>query len=399
MTKWLSLIGLGENGVDGLSNAAKLVLRGADHVYGAKRHFDLIGSMDAELHAWPSPFDAMVSEVSQLKGEKVVVLATGDTSWYSVGNLLSKAFGADQMQVFPNVSAFQWAAARMGWALQNTTCLSVHGRAVEQINQHLQPRNRLLVLTSNGAAVTEIAKSLTDAGFGDSQLTALSHLGGENEQTFASQAKAWGHDVPDLNTLAIDCVAGNTAQVLAPHHSLPDTAFVHDGTMTKRDIRATTIAKLMPMPDALLWDVGAGCGSVAIEWMRAVRGAKAIGIEMRADRREMAQQNARALGGLDLQLIAGKAPEALAGLGAPDAIFIGGGLSEGVFEFCLDALGVHGRLVCNAITLSSEIILMNMHEKYGGSLTKLQIAQVYPVGSKRGWKTAMPVTQYSLVKS
>lgn len=398
MTRLLHIIGIGEDGLDGLTLSAQTCIATADYILGGKRHHALIGDCKGERINWPSPFDALVSTLKDLHGKKVVVLASGDPLWFSVGNKIAAAFDADEVTFHPHVSAFQLAASKLGWAMQDTTCLTVHGRPIERIKPHLYNGQRLLLLTSNGAAVTDIARLLTGIGFGQSTLTAISNMGGDAEQRFEGAAHDWAHDVPDLNTLAIDCVASADVRMLPMAYGLPDDAFEHDGTMTKQEVRAITLAKLMPTPNALLWDVGCGCGSVAVEWMRAALGARAIGIEARGDRREMALNNALTLGGFDLPLIAGNAPEALADLEAPDAIFIGGGLSPETFDLCLSALKPMGRLVCNAVTLGSERILLEKHETLGGDLAKLQFARAIPVGDKMGWKPAMPVTQYSLVK-
>ncbi len=398
MTAWLQIIGIGEDGLDGLTIAARASIASADYIFGGKRHHALIGKCKAKYINWPSPFNALLSELQTLRGKNVVVLATGDPLWFSVGNKIAKAFDKDEVAFYPQVSAFQLAATHLGWAMQDVACLSVHGRPLERIKPHLQNGQRLLLLTSNGQAVSDVAKMLTEAGFGPSELTALSHLGGADETRFDAAAAEWAQDVPDLNTLAVNCIVADGTQALPLGYSLPDEAFQHDGTMTKQDVRAVTLAKLIPQPHALLWDVGCGCGSVAVEWMRAANGARAIGIEAREDRREMSAANAQNLGGFDLQLIAGSAPEALNGLENPDAIFIGGGLSAQVFDLCYDALKPMGRLVCNVVTLGSEQVLLEKYATLGGSLTRLQFTQAGPIGGKVGWKPAMPVTQYSLVK-
>lgn len=398
MTAWLHIIGIGEDGLDGLTANARACIASADYIVGGKRHHGLIGACAAKQINWPSPFDALTSELQALRGKNVVVLATGDPLWFSVGNRIAASFELDEVRFYPHVSAFQLASSKMGWALQDATCLSVHGRPIERIKPHLQNGQKLLLLTSNGAAVAEIAAMLTNLGFGPSKLIALANMGGADEVRFDGIAQNWTHDVPDLNTVAVECKTLPNTQTLPVGYGLPDSAFLHDGTMTKQDVRAVTMAKLMPMPNALLWDVGCGCGSVAVEWMRSANNARAIGIEARADRREMALKNAQNLGGFNLQLIAGKAPEGLNGLASPDAIFIGGGLSAEVFDLCYAALKPMGRLVCNAVTLGSEQVLLGKYTALGGSLTKLQFAQASPIGGKVGWKPAMPVTQYSLVK-
>jgi len=398
MSAWLHIVGIGEDGLDGLSAQARACIASADYIVGGKRHHGLIDKTHATRINWPSPFNALTAKLRDLRGKRVVILATGDPLWFSVGNRLAAQFDAPELAYYPHVSAFQMAASELGWPMQDISCLSVHGRPIERIKPHLQPGNKLLLLTSNGQAVSDIAALLTMAGFGPSKLIALSHLGGDSQARFDGVAADWPHEVPDLNTLAVECFAAPNAQIFPVGYGLPDEAFQHDGTMTKQEVRTVTLAKLAPMPNALLWDVGCGCGSVAVEWMRSAQGARAIGIEARADRREMALGNAQNLGGFDLHLIAGTAPEALNGLQAPDAIFIGGGLSPEVFDLCYAALKPGGRLVCNAVTLGSEQLLLQKYATHGGSLSRLQFAQATPLGGQMAWTPAKPVTQYSLVK-
>lgn len=398
MTAWLHIIGIGEDGLDGLTASARTAIASADYIVGGKRHHILIGESNAERINWPSPFNALLSDLQALRGKNVIVLATGDPLWFSVGNRIAATFDQNELTFYPHISAFQLAAANLGWALQDTECLSAHGRPIERVKPHVQDGQKLLLLTSNGKAVADIAVMLTNMGFGPSKLTTIANMGGTDQVRFDGTAQDWVHEVPDLNTLAVECITLPNTQVLPKNYGLPDDAFQHDGTMTKQDVRAVTLAKLAPMPGALLWDVGCGCGSVAVEWMRSARNARAIGIEARADRREMATKNALNLGGFDLQLVASSAPEALDGLENPHAIFIGGGLSAEVFDLCYAALKPMGRLVCNAVTLGSEQVLLEKYGQHGGNLTKLQFSNAAPLGDKIGWKPAMPVTQYSLIK-
>jgi precorrin-6Y C5,15-methyltransferase (decarboxylating) len=282
--------------------------------------------------------------------------------------------------------------------MANVETLTVHGRPVEQMIAFIQPRQRLLVLTTGDQTPGEIANFLTMRGFGQSKLTVLAAMGGNNEQIFFGHAETWGHEVPSFNTLAVECIAAPDAVLLPRVPGLPDDFFEHDGTMTKREVRALTIAKLMPMRGALLWDIGAGCGSVAVEWMRAARDAQAIGIEPNADRRLMASKNALSLGTPQLQLVDGSAPLALIELPPPDAVFVGGGLTNEVFDSAWAALKPLGRFVANAVTLESEKILMELLEKHGGELSRLAVSRAEPVGKYHGWRSFMSVTQWSIVK-
>lgn len=395
---WLHIVGIGEDGLDGLVPAARAVVESAEVIIGGERHHQMVGIHSAEQMKWPSPFDALISQLQTLRGKRVVVLATGDPLWFSVGARIGRSIDPAEITYYPQISAFQLASARMGWSMADVEALTVHGRPVEQIISFIQPNQRLLILTTGGQTPGQIAKFLADRGFGASKMTVLAAMGGGNELRFDGIAATWDHEVPAFNTLAVDCIAAPDAALLPRVPGLPDELFEHDGTMTKRETRAVTIAKLMPMRGALLWDIGTGCGSVAVEWMRAARYAQAIGIEPRADRRAMAAQNALALGTPTLELVAGTAPEVLQGLAAPDAIFVGGGLTDGVFDPAWAALKPLGRFVSNAVTLESEAILMELHKKYGGELVRLAVTRAEPVGPYRGWRPFMPVTQWSLIK-
>ncbi|WP_407494585.1 precorrin-6y C5,15-methyltransferase (decarboxylating) subunit CbiE [Pseudooceanicola sp. MF1-13] len=395
---WLHIVGIGEDGLDGLVPATRAVVEAAEVIIGGDRHHELSDVVQAERVAWPSPFDALIDVLLGYKGRRVVVLATGDPLWFSVGARIGRSIPSDQIVYHPQLSAFQLASARMGWSMADLETLTVHGRPVEQMIAFIQPDARLLILTTGAETPGQIATFLTDRGFGRSKMTVLANMGGVDEARFDGVAEDWVHEVPAFNTLAVECIAAPDAALLPRVPGLADELFVSDGTMTKREVRAVTLAKLMPMRGALLWDIGTGCGSVAVEWMRGARYARAVGIEPRADRRAMAAENALALGAPGLRLIDGEAPAALDGLDAPDAVFIGGGISEEVFDAAWAALRPLGRLVANAVTIESEQVMLSLHAKHGGELCKLQIARAEAVGRLSGWKPAMTVTQWSLVK-
>lgn len=395
---WLHIVGIGEDGMDGLTPATRAVVEAAEVIVGGERHHTLSTNPTAQRIAWPSPFDAMIATLETLKGKRAVVLVTGDPLWFSVGARIGRAIPSDQLVYHPQLSAFQLAAARMGWSLADVETLTVHGRPVEQMIAFIQPDQQLIVLTTGAETPAQIAKFLTDRGFGGSRMTVLAAMGGAREERFDGTADGWSQSVPAFNTLCIECIAAQDAALLPRVPGLADSLFVSDGTMTKQEVRAATLAKLMPMRGALLWDIGTGCGSVAIEWMRAARYARAIGIEPRADRRAMAAQNALALGAPKLELIDGTVPQALETLDAPDAVFIGGGLSRATFDAAFVALRPLGRLVANAVTLESEAELIALHRDYGGDLVKLQTHRAEPVGRLTGWRPSMPVTQWSLIK-
>jgi precorrin-6Y C5,15-methyltransferase (decarboxylating) len=395
---WLHIVGIGEDGMEGLVPATRAVVEAAEVIIGGDRHHTLTETVSAERLAWPHPFDALISTIKKLRGKRVVILATGDPLWFSVGARIGRAMDPSEIIYHPQLSAFQLAAARMGWSLPDVETLTVHGRPVEQMIAFIQPDVQLLVLTTGAETPAQIARFLTERGFGQSRMTVLAAMGGKDEARFDGLAESWDHTVPAFNTLAVECVAAPDAALLPRVPGLADDLFLSDGTMTKQEVRAATVAKLMPMRGALLWDIGTGCGSVAIEWMRAARYARAIGIEPRADRRAMAAANALALGVPKLALVEGTVPAALEGLDAPDAIFIGGGLSRETFDAAWAALRPLGRLVANAVTLESEAELIALHKEHGGDLVKLQVHRAEPVGRLTGWRPLMPVTQWSLVK-
>ncbi|MEN9010748.1 MAG: precorrin-6y C5,15-methyltransferase (decarboxylating) subunit CbiE [Yoonia sp.] len=398
MTPWLHIIGIGEDGLDGLVPATRAVVETAEVILGGDRHHALAANIGAERIAWPSPFNAMIDTIEGMRGKRAVILVTGDPLWFSVGARIGRSIDPSEIVYHPQLSAFQLAAARMGWSLPDVETLTVHGRPVEQMIAFIQPDARLLVLTTGAETPAQIAAFLTARGFGKSRMTVLAAMGGKDEARFDGLADSWDHSVPAFNTLAVECIAAPDAALLPRVPGLVDDFFQSDGTMTKQEIRAATLAKLMPMRGALLWDIGCGSGSVAIEWMRATRYARAIGIEPRADRRAMAGANALALGAPKLELVEGTVPDALDGLAAPDAIFIGGGLSHATFEAAWNALRPLGRMVANAVTLESEAVLMDLHAKNGGDLVRISVCRAEPVGRLTGWRPAMPVTQWSLVK-
>jgi len=396
--RWLNIIGIGEDGLAGLSSLARTLVEGAEVIIGGDRHHDLTSVSKAERVSWPSPFDAMIETIRSYRGKRFVVLVTGDPLWFSVGARIVRSIPADEISLFPQLSAFQWAASRLGWSLADADCLTAHGRPVENIVPFIQPGARLLILTTGSDTPAQVAKLLCDRGYSGSKMTIFAALGGPQEQRFDGFADAWNLEVPAFNTLAVECIASANAQVTSRLAGLPDHLFEHDGKMTKQEVRAVTLANLMPMRGALLWDIGCGSGSVAIEWMRGAPDAQAIGLEPRADRRAMAARNAVALGAPRLQLLDATVPEGLADLGMPDAVFFGGGLSIEAVELAWTRLKPLGRLVANAVTLESESILLQLFAKMGGDLTRIAIQRADPVGHLTGWRPMMPVTQWSLFK-
>jgi precorrin-6Y C5,15-methyltransferase (decarboxylating) len=372
-------------------------------VFGGKRHLALAAQLiRGAARPWPSPFDRAVEEVLAQHGRQVCALASGDPFVYGVGAVLARHVAPEQTVVVPAPSAFSLAAARLGWALPETALVSLHGRALDLIRPHLQPGARVLALTSDGAAPSALARLVAELGFGASRLTVLEALGGPRERGRATTAERFDlTSVNDLNTVAIEVVAGPGARIIARVAGLPDAMFEHDGQITKREIRAVTLSALAPRRGELLWDIGAGAGSVAIEWMLADASLRAIAVEARTERAARIRRNAAAFGVPGLEVIEGAAPAALAGLPAPAAIFIGGGASgQGMIDAAIAALGPGGRLVINAVTLETEALLIARHAALGGDLIRLTIARAGAIKSsdKTGWRPAMPVMQWAWVK-
>jgi precorrin-6Y C5,15-methyltransferase (decarboxylating) len=399
MSGWLNIVGIGEDGLDGLSPAARGLVDTAEILVGGERHLAMIpADHPAERLHWGKPFDDSFAAIEAHAGRRVTVLTTGDPMNYGAGAVLSRRMKDAIAAVIPAPGAFSLAAARMRWPLQHVACLTVHGRAAETLYLHLYPGARLLILSNDGNTPAQVAGMLTARGFGDSRVVALDHMGGPREAHHEALAKDWGDGpVAALNTVAVECVAAPDARVHSCLAGLPDDAFEHDGQMTKRETRAATLAALAPLPGQLLWDVGAGCGSVAIEWMRA--GGRAIGIESNPGRMAMAARNAPLLGVPELALVGGEAPAALAGLEAPDAAFIGGGIgTNGLFEACWAALRPGGKLVANTVTIEGEAALAKLHREHGGEMVRLAVSRLSPVGTLHGWKPLMTVTQWQATK-
>ncbi|HEV7344879.1 MAG TPA: precorrin-6y C5,15-methyltransferase (decarboxylating) subunit CbiE [Devosia sp.] len=399
---WLSIVGIGEDGLEGLGEAARQAIASAQYVFGGARHLELAAPViTGASYPWLSPFSASIDAVVALRGKPVCVLASGDPFHYGVGATLARHVDASQMRVYPHPSSFSLAAARLGWPLQEIVTLSLHGRPLDLIRPHLHGGARILALTSDEQGPEQIAKLLSESGYGISIITVLEALGGPHE-TVRSQV-AMQFDLAGINPLnicAISVVALPGARILPFTPGLDDALFDHDGQITKREVRALTLANLAPRRGEILWDVGAGSGSVGIEWMLVDPSTRTIAIEADAGRGDRILRNALACGVPDLQLVVGKAPEALVGLDSPHAIFIGGGGSDpGVIDAAVSALRPGGRLVANAVTLQLEALLLARHADLGGSLTRIDIARADAIGSMTGWRPAMPITQWAWVKT
>jgi precorrin-6Y C5,15-methyltransferase (decarboxylating) len=399
-TRWLSIVGIGEDGLAGLSPIAASIVANAELLVGGARHLAMVPDGAAERLAWPSPLTDAIAPITAARGKRVVVLASGDPFLWGVGATLARFIPAEEIACYPAPSSFSLAAARLGWAQQDCALISLHGRPFETLIPHIQPGARILALTWDGSTPARAAERLAAMGFGPSRLTVLERMGGAGETIRSAAAERFDLGVVDpLNLLAIEVVPGPQARPLPLAPGLPDDFFDHDGQLTKREIRAVTLSALQPLRGQLLWDIGLGAGSIAIEWLLRHPANRAIGIEENADRAAQALANAAALGTPQLRVVQGVAPAALQGLEAPDAVFIGGGGGdEAVFEAAWAALKPGGRLVANAVTLESEQALARRFALHGGSLIRLSVERLVPVGGMHGWRPAMPVTQWSVVK-
>ncbi|MFD0986307.1 precorrin-6y C5,15-methyltransferase (decarboxylating) subunit CbiE [Methyloligella solikamskensis] len=399
--RWLSIVGIGEDGIDGLSPIARRLIEDAELVVGGKRHLDLADPLiQGTRLPWPSPIDEAYAQILARSGEAVVVLASGDPFHFGIGKQLAALVQADEIACLPQPSAFSLAAARMGWALQDVTTLSLHGRPFERIVPALQPGARILALTWDETTPAKLAALLSERKMGETRITVLERLGGPAERIRTARADSCALDAIDpLNTIAIEVMADADAPIVGLAPGLDDALFESDGQLTKREVRAVVLSSLAPRRGELLWDIGLGSGSIAIEWLLRDPAMRAIGIEANADRAARAARNAASLGVPQLEIVEGKAPDALEGLPAPDAIFIGGGLTDGVLEVAWNALKPGGRLAANAVTLEGERELFAGFEAHDGSLSRIQLVRADTVGSLHGWRPAMPITHWHVVKS
>ncbi|AXE23669.1 cobalamin biosynthesis bifunctional protein CbiET [Streptomyces globosus] len=401
----VSVVGVGADGWGGLAAAAQDVLASAEVLIGGPRQLDLLpaGECPGERVAWPSPLRPAVPRLAaEHAGRRVAVLASGDPMFYGIGRALSEELGPEALRVHPHPSSVSYACARLGWPVEDTEVVTVVGRPVARLAAALHDGRRVLVLSSGAASPREIAALLRERGFGPSRMRVLEQLGSEREDAYEGTADGWDRPPGDpLNVVAVDCRRDPASAVprLGATPGLPDAAYEHDGQLTKRHVRAATLCALAPAPGELLWDIGGGSGSIGIEWMRTHPSCRAVAVERVPERAGRIGRNAAALGVPGLRVVTGSAPAALAGLPAPDAVFVGGGLTApGLLDAVWEALPPGGRLVVNTVTLESEAVLGERHRRHGGDLVKLSVAHAVPVGGFTGWRQAMPVTQWSVVK-
>jgi precorrin-6Y C5,15-methyltransferase (decarboxylating) len=394
------IVGVGEDGLAGLAPAARALVEAAEVLVGGVRHLRMVTEGSAERIVWERPLRVTIDAIAALRGRRVTVLASGDPMWYGIGVTLSCRFAREEMTIIPHPSAFSLVAARLGWPLADCATITLHGRPLDTLRLHLAPHRRILVLSENGGTPWAVAELLTGLGWGPSLLTVLADLGGPREIFAKGEAQSWDNRrVPDLNTIAIDCRPGPGCRALSSLPGLPDDVFEHDGQLTKREVRAATLAALSPLPGETLWDIGAGCGSISIEWLRAGAGRVAIAIERSPARAAMIARNAASLGVPSLRIVSGAAPEALEGLPQPDAIFVGGGIgASGLLSTGWARLPPGGRLVANVVTAEGEAALLDWCAQHGGTLTRIAVSRAEPVGPHHLWRSLVPVTQLAAAK-
>ncbi|MBD2384337.1 precorrin-6y C5,15-methyltransferase (decarboxylating) subunit CbiE [Cylindrospermum sp. FACHB-282] len=401
LAKWLSIVGIGEDGLEGLSAIALSLIRQANIIVGGDRHLAMLPPDDQRLKIpWTSPISAAVEEIIQRRGELICILASGDPLCYGIGVTLTRRIPIEEITIIPAPSAFSLACARLGWSLTEVETLSLCARPPALLKSYIYPGGKLLILSEGKETPGIVAEILTKSGYGDSKITVLERMGGIEERIVESFAASWKEtEIAALNAIAIDCIADAGVMALSRLPGLQDFAYHHDGQLTKREVRAITLSTLAPLPGELLWDVGAGCGSISVEWMRSHPRCRAIAIEQNSSRLNYISDNAASLGTPNLQIIPGKAPDVLKDLPKPDAIFIGGGVTApGLFDICWEALRPGGRIVANVVTIEGEQTLFQWYEKVGGNFTRIAIQRAEPIGKFLGWRGMATVTQWVGVK-
>jgi len=391
---WLTILGLGEDGPAGLTDASREALAAEEVVMGPPRHLALVPDCGAERVAWPVPFAEGVAELMALRGRRVVVLASGDPFWFGAGTVLARHLQPGEWRALPGLSVFSVAAARLGWGLEGVACLGLHAAPLQRLRPWLTPGWRAIVTLRDGAAVGDLARWLAGEGFGDSALWVLESLGGPRERV--RKVTAGACDLDDVHhpvAVALEVAGAGTTMGRASGRA--DAWFENDGQLTKRPVRALALSALAPRAGELLWDIGAGSGSIGIEWMLADPACRAIGVEADPDRAARARENAARLG-VALSVVEARAPEGLADLPLPDAVFVGGGTAPALFEALFARLRPGTRLVAHAVTLESEALLAALHAQKGGSLLRIELAEAQALGRLRGWKSAYPVVQWSV---
>jgi precorrin-6Y C5,15-methyltransferase (decarboxylating) len=392
------VVGLSARGWDDLPGRLRAIIRSADMLLGSPRHLDLIPQLpDQQRLPWPTPLRrGLLSLLNQVAERRVVALASGDPLVAGIGSTLVDMLGVDAVRIHPAVSSVALARARMGWSEETTQLVRLRGGDLDVVRRYLFPGQRLIILSRDAASPDEVVQLLVDVGYGDSVITVLGDLGSESESRIDVVACDWVGQAPALNVICVACAGLGRDASLAS--GLPDEVFDHDGQLTKRDLRAAALARLMPRPGELLWDVGAGAGSVAIEWLRSDSRCRAIAIERNLDRVKRIRGNAEALGVPGLEVLHAEVPTALTSLARPNAVFVGGGAVRETLEQSWSALRPGGRLVVHAVTLETEMIIVDCWRRYGGELTRHSVEYLEPIGRYNGWRPARPVVQWSVIK-
>ena len=402
---WLSIIGIGGDGLAGLGQSARALIDEAEVLVGDARSLDLVSGGDRLRLTLPDPPAGILPELAARRGTQVCIIAPGDPLLHGIGSLVVSQFPRAELRIIPSSSAYALACARLGWPRDQIECLNFHGRDPEGINAYLYPKGRFLALTSDGTAARRMARAVTERGFGPSRITVLEDMGSPNERLITGTALNWSVDrTAEVNTVAIECIAGRDALILSRAPGLPDQAYRHEGWVMRREVRAMSLAALSPLPGQLLWDLGSGGGSIAIEWLRVAPRARAVAVEPNAARADLIGKNAVALGTPELHVVA---EEPIACLGRlvdqrsalPNAIFVGAGVAEpGLVDTCWSYLAGRGRLVANAVTVADEQVLLEHQGRLGGDLIRLSVARAMPDDHGCAWQAQGPVTQWVAVK-
>jgi precorrin-6Y C5,15-methyltransferase (decarboxylating) len=395
----LVVVGIGADGWDGLAPVAREAIESAEVLMGSVRQLALVPEGHAEQIAWPSPLsESLPGLLATHKDRRICVLASGDPTFHGIGTTLIRLLGAGAVRVIPHPSSVSLACARLGWPQDQVQVISLVGHPLELVQPQIQPGRRLVVLSWGAHTPAEVAAALTRRGYGASAFTVLEQLGSTAERVRTTRADEWDHEVDALNVIGVLCEADPAAALLPTSPGLPDSAYESDGQLTKREVRAVTLSRLAPVPGQLLWDVGGGAGSIAIEWSRHHPSCRAVAIERDPDRATRLERNAVNLG-VAVRTVVDRAPEALTELEPPDAVFVGGGATvAGMIETCWAALKPGGRLVVNGVTLETEALIAKWYAELGGDLVRLSVQRASPVGGMTGWRPAMPVTIWSVTK-
>ena len=399
--KWLSIIGVNEGGFGSWSNTAQRLFDQAEVLVSSERLFNLLDKDKRERIYWENDFSATLDQILKLRHQKVCILATGDPMFFGIGSTLSRHVSAQEIDVEPAPSVFSLICARLMWSQRDAVAVSLHGRELASLIRHLHPGAKIVVLSHDGQTPAKVARLLCDNGYSNSQLTVFEHLGGTLEKISTTSAAAFSlSDIPGFNSIALDCHCSQSKLPASRLPGLSDDYFEGDGVMTKKHIRALTISSLAPKPKDVLWDIGAGCGTIAIEWLRSVENTKAYAIEEKSERVNFIKQNAQNLGTPELDIIESAAnQEILDSLAIPDAIFIGGGSSDfELIKYCWNKLKPSGRLVINSVSIDAEQNLIKALNEFGGELCHISLEHLQSLGQQQAWKPDRKISHYLVTK-